>query len=97
MYSVNFTESNKKFYLSLDYNRANSYLFLSGTEIVKFKAKGSEIVENTLCIGSISEDFSVANMKKTGLYGSVFDFSVDYNIDDILDIHKHLMEKNNII
>ena len=64
MYSVNFTESNKKFYLSLDYNRANSYLFLSGTEIVKFKAKGSEIVENTLCIGSISEDFSVANMKR---------------------------------
>ena len=35
-------------------------------------------------------------MKKTGLYGSVFDFSVDYRataVDDILDIHKYLMKK----
>ena len=38
-------------------------------------------------------------MRKTGLYCHVYDFSFDYRaiaIDDILDIHKYLMEKNNI-
>ena len=37
--SINFTEYNKKFCLSLHYNGANSYLFVNGTEIYKFKAK----------------------------------------------------------
>ena len=32
-YSINFTERNKKFYLSLHYNGANSYLFVNGKEI----------------------------------------------------------------
>ena len=39
-------------------------------------------------------------MKKTGLKGYVYDFSVDYNaiaVTDILDIHKNLMKKNGII
>ena len=44
MYSINFTENNKKFCLSLHYKGENSYLFVNGTEIIKFKAKGSEIV-----------------------------------------------------
>ena len=37
MYSINFTEKNKKFCLSLYYNGANSYLFVNGTEIYKLK------------------------------------------------------------
>ena len=44
MYSINFTETKKNFCLSLHYNGANSYLFVNGTEIYKFKAKYSEIV-----------------------------------------------------
>ena len=99
-YSINFIATRKKFCLSLHYNGANSYLFVNGTEIIKFKAKDSEIVANPLCLGNISEDFSVANMKKIGLYGYVYDFSVDYRaiaVDDILDIQKYLMEKNKII
>ena len=39
------------------------------------------------------------NIKKTGLNGHVYDFSVDYDtiaVDEILDIHKYLMKKNNI-
>ena len=98
-YSINFTISKNKFCLSLHYNGADSYLFVNGKEIIKFKAKDSESVANLLCLGNILEDFSVANMKKTGLYGSVFDFSVDYKaiaVDDTLDIHKYLMKKNNI-
>ena len=95
MYSINFTENNKKFCLSLHYNGANSYLFVNSREIQKFKAKDSEIVANPLCLGNISKD----NMKNTRLNGYVYDFSVDYDaipVDDILDIHKYLMEKNNI-
>ena len=53
MHSINFTESNKKFCLSLHFNGANSYLFVNGTEIHKFKAKDSEIVATQLCLGNI--------------------------------------------
>ena len=87
LYSINFTKENTKFCLSLHYNGANSYLFVNGTEIIKFKAKDSEIVAYPLCLGNISKDFSVDNMKKTGFYGYVYDFSVDYDaivFNDIL-------------
>ena len=101
MYSINFTEKNKTFCLSLHYNGGNSYSFVNGTDIHKFKAKGSEIVASPLCLGNISKDFSVDNMKKkTGLIGNLYDFSVDYDalaVDGILDIHKYLMEKNGIV
>ena len=100
MYSINFTVTKKKFCLSLHYNGANSYLFVNGTEIYKFKAKDSEIVASPLCLGNISKDWSTDNMKKTGFNGHVYDFSVDYDsidVDDIKDIHKYLMKKNNIV
>ena len=96
IYSINFTATGKKFCLSLHYNGANSYLFVNGTEIYKFKAKDSEIVAAPLCLGNISKDWSVDNMKKTGFNGYVYDFSVDYDatdVDDIVDIHKYLMKK----
>ena len=99
MYSVNFTDHREKFCLSLHYNGANSYLFVNGTEIIKFKAKDSEIVASPLCLGNISKDWSVDNMKKTGFTGYVYDFSVDYDpiaVDDIKDIHRRLMKKNKI-
>ena len=63
-YKIDFTEKNKKFCLSLHYNGANSYLFVHGTEIHNFKAKDSETVASPLCLGNISKDFSVDNMKK---------------------------------
>ena len=90
----------KKFCLSLNYNGADSCLFVNGTEIIKFKAKYSEIVATPLCLENISKDWIVDNMKSTGFNGYVYDFSVDYDaivVDDILDIHKNLMKKNNMI
>ena len=70
IYSINFTESNTKFYLSLHYNGSNSYLFVNGKEIHKFKTKDSEIIAAPLCLGNISRDFSIDNMKKkTGFKG----------------------------
>ena len=56
MYSINFTKKTAKFCLSLHYNGANSYLFVNGTEIIKFKAKDSEILAYLLCLGSISKN-----------------------------------------
>ena len=86
--------------MSLHYNGTNSYLFVNGTKIYKFKAKDSEIVPTPLCLGNISKDFSVDNMKKTGLNVYVYGFSVDYDaiaVDDILGIRKYFMKKNSII
>ena len=64
MFSINFTVTKKKFCISLHYNGANSYLFVTGTEIYKFKAKDSKIVTSPLCLGNISKDWSTDNMKK---------------------------------
>ena len=66
IYSINFPVTRNKFCLSLHYNGANSYLFANGKEIVKFKAKDSEIVASPLCLGNISKDWSTDNMKKMG-------------------------------
>ena len=64
--------------------------FSNGIEIIKFKAKDSEIVATPLCIGNNSKNFSVDNMKKTGLNGYVYGFSIDYD-------QKYLMKKNETI
>ena len=62
----------------MHYNGVNSYLFVNGTEIYKFKAKDSEILVGPICLGNILKDWSVDNMKKTGFTGYFYDFSVDY-------------------
>ena len=89
--------------LSLHYNGANSYLFVNGKEIVKFKARDSAIVATPLCLGNISKDWSMDNMKKTGLNGYVYEFNVDYRPIYTSDVakrlsilHRHLMTKCNI-
>ena len=100
LYSINFTKKNTKFCLNLHYNRANSYLFVNGTEIFKFKAKDFEIVASPLCLLNISKDWSTDNMRKTGFNAYVYGFSVDYDatdIDNIKDIHKYLIKQNNIM
>ena len=66
--------------------------------VQKFIKLKQKILTIPLCLGSISKDFSVDNMTKTGLNGYIY-FSADYDaiaVDDMLDIHKYLMEKNNI-
>ena len=100
MYSINVIKKNTKFCLSLHFNGANSYLFVNGTEIIKFKAKDSEIHAYSLCLGNISKDWSQDNMKNTGFNGYIYDFTTDYNAiatSDIKDIYKYLMKKNGIV
>ena len=100
MYSIYFTVTKNKFCLSLHYKGTNSYLFVNGTEIYKFIAKDSGIVATPLCLGNISKDWSVDDLKKTGFNGYIYDFIVDYDaiaVNDIKDVHKFLMKKNDIV
>ena len=99
IYSQNFTAVNKKFVSSLHYNSDNSYLFVNGKEELKFKAKDDQIVKEILCLGNINDDWTAANAKKTGLWGEIFDFAVDYtntSVSDIYNVHRYLMKKHNI-
>ena len=63
-YSVNFTQSGKRFVLSLPYNGSNSFLFVNATKGYHFKAKTSEIKDYALCLGNVFKDFTINNMKK---------------------------------
>ena len=42
-YPINFTQSGKRFVLSLHYNGCNSFLFVNVTKVYQFKPKDSEI------------------------------------------------------
>ena len=102
MYPINFTVTKKNFCLSLHYNGENSYLFVNGEKIVKFK--DSEIIASPICLGNIPKDWSADNIKKTGLNGYVYKFSVAYkafnpsNIDKIMQIiHGYFMVKYGIV
>ena len=97
--SINFSKSNTKFCLSLHYNADNSYLFVNGKEILKFKISTKKNFPTQFCLGSISNGFTATESREVSLNGNVYDFSVDYNSinkSDILNIHKYSMIKNNI-
>ena len=62
----------KKLCLILRYKGANSYLFVNGKEIMKFKAKDSEIGASPICLGNISKDWSEDNMKNKQVLMDMF-------------------------
>ena len=68
--------------------------------LVNSKQRILKLQHISLCLKNISKDWwSADNMKKTGVKGYVYDFSVDYDalaVSDILIIHKYLMKKNGI-
>ena len=55
-YPVNFTQSRKRFVLSLHFNESNSSLFVNAEKIYQFKAKNSIIKDYALCLGNISKE-----------------------------------------
>ena len=65
-YAISFNEQHKKFCLSFHYNVVNSYIFVNGIKIYKFKANDSGINASPLYLGNVPKDFSANNMKKTG-------------------------------
>ena len=85
--------------LSLHYNADNNYLFIDGRETFRFKVDyKNDNFSTHICLGSILNGFSTTESRMS-LNGNVYDFSVDYNFikkSEILNIHKHLMTKNNI-
>ena len=90
----------KRICLSFHYNGANSNLFVNVAKSHEFEVKDSEIVATPLFLGKILKEFSVDNMRNTGLNKYFHDFSTGYDaiaVIDILDIHKYLIKKNNII
>ena len=99
IYSQNFTQSSKKFILSLHYNGNDSYLFVNGVQELKFKAKNDQIISDGLCLGNLSGEWTKSESEKTGLYGNIYDFVVDYKaingIKPIYDMHRYLMIKHN--
>ena len=95
-----FYDDKKIICLSLHYNGGNSYLFVNSKEIVKFKTKDSAIAATRLCLGNISRDWSVNNMKRTGLNGYVLImrplFYNKYSIKSIPFLHNYFMAKYKI-
>ena len=99
-YWRNFTDPGKKYIISLHYNGDESYLFVNGRQELKFKAKTDQLVKEKLCIGNLSDQWTASESEKTGLYGSIYDFVVDYKqivgVKTIYDMHRYLMTKHNI-
>ena len=97
---INLSKSETKFCLSLHYNSDNSYLFVNGKEIYKFKANNGNVnFPSRFCLGSISNEFDYVDWEEVSFRGNVYDFSVDYGAVDksnIFSIHKYLMIKNSI-
>ena len=73
-YPINFTQRNKRSVLSLHYNGNNSFLFVNATRIYQFKAKNSEIKDYALCLGNISKDLTINNVKKNRIKKSCRNF-----------------------
>ena len=101
MHYTNFTDPGKKFLLSLHYNGNNSYLYVNGNQELKFKAKTDQLVKEKLCLGNLSDQWTTSESEKTGLYGKIYDFVVDYEhvagTAKILDMHRYLINKHTII
>ena len=100
MFYRDFTETGKKFILSLHYNGGNSYLFVNGREELKFKTKTDQIINKILCLGNLSPYWTKDQSTKTSLYGNIYQFVVDYKAivgtTTIYDMHRYLMTKHNI-
>ena len=100
IYSQDFTQSSRKFILSLHYNDDDSYLFVNGTQELKFKTKDDQIINEKLCLANLSSEWTKSESEKTGLYGNIYDFVVDYKaingVKPIYDMHRYLMTKHNI-
>ena len=101
LFHNNFTEFGVKFVLSLFYNGDNSYLFANDRQELKFKAKDDQIINEKLCLGNLSSEWTRSESEKTGLYGNIYDFVVDYKpivrVDPIYDMNRYLMAKHKII
>ena len=86
--------------LSLHCNGDDSYLSVNVRQELKFKAKTDQLVTEKLCIGNLSDQWTTSESEKTGVYGKIYDFVVDYEqvsvVKTIYDMRRYLMTKHNI-
>ena len=98
LFHNNFTEHGVKFVLRLHYNGDDSYLFANGRQELKFKARDDQLITENLCLGNLSSEWTTSESGKTGLYGNIYDFVVDYKpihgVRLIYDMHRYLMTKH---
>ena len=101
MYYRNFTDPGKKNVLTLHYNGNNNYLYVNGNHELKLKFKTDQLVKEKLCLGNLSDQWTTSESEKTGLYGKIYDFVVDYEhvaeTTKFLDMHRYLITKHSII
>ena len=99
-YWRNSADPGKKIIISLHYNSDNSYLFVNGKQELNFKCKTDQLVKEKLGIGNLSDQWTTSESEKTGLYGNIYDFVVDYEqilgVKTIYDMHRYLIAKHNI-
>ena len=78
-------------------------MFVNEVQELKFEGQSftNDMKSKVFCIGNIPSDWSSTNSTKTGLYGNVYDFAVDYSpvnsVGTIYGIHRYLMKKHGII
>ena len=86
--------------MSLHYNSSDRFLCDDSMKIYNFKSINFEIKPYPLRFENISNNFTVDNMKKTGLKRKAYNFSSSretIDTTDVVDIHRHLMKKHNIV
>ena len=74
-------------------------IVINGGQELRFNCKTDQLVEEKLCIGNLNDQWTTSESEKTGLYGSIYDFVVDYEqivgVKTIYDMHRYLMTKHN--
>ena len=99
-FDVNFSKAKKQFCLNLHYNSNNSYLFLNGKEIYKFKANNGNVnFPSRFCLGRIPNEFDYVDSEERSFKENMYGFSVDQSAIakfNVLNIHKYLMIKNSV-
>ena len=95
-----FTETLQILVKNLHNNGDNSYLFVNGRQELKFKAKTDQLVKEKLFIGNLSDQWTTSESEKTGVYGKIYDFVVDYQqiagVKTVYDMHRYLINKHSI-
>ena len=84
----------------MHYNGDDSYLFVNGRQELKFKTKDDQITSERSRLGNLNDQCTTSEFEKTGLYGNIYDFVVDYKqivgVKAIYDMHRYLLTKHNI-
>ena len=65
LYHIKFTQSRKKFVLSLHSGGSSSFLFVNATKVYQPKGKQSKIKDYALYLGNILKDFAISGKKKS--------------------------------